>query len=133
MKYLKQLVIILLFSFLGELLQELLPLPVPAAIYGLLLLFLALTFKIVKPESIKTVAGRVPAEYHAFAVRGAGGQHPQPLGGSGPGNCAHYHGGAFVHRHCACRFGACDQASFGKGREGKWLSCSLILPCFLWL
>ena len=37
MKYLKQLVIILLFSFLGELLQELLPLPVPAAIYGLLL------------------------------------------------------------------------------------------------
>lgn len=57
MKYLKQLVIILLFSFLGELLQELLPLPVPAAIYGLLLLFLALTFKIVKPESIKTVAG----------------------------------------------------------------------------
>ena len=34
MKYLKQLVIILLFSFLGELLQELLPLPVPAAIYG---------------------------------------------------------------------------------------------------
>lgn len=57
MKYLKQLVIILLFSFLGELLQELLPLPVPAAIYGLLLLFLALTFQIVKPESIKTVAG----------------------------------------------------------------------------
>lgn len=56
MKYLKQLVIILLFSFLGELLQELLPLPVPAAIYGLLL-FLALTFQIVKPESIKTVAG----------------------------------------------------------------------------
>lgn len=57
MKYFKQLVIILLFSFLGELLQELLPLPIPAAIYGLVLLFLALTFKIIRPESIKTVAG----------------------------------------------------------------------------
>lgn len=53
MKYLKQLTIILLFSFLGELLNLLLPLPVPASIYGMLLLFLALSFKIIKLEQIE--------------------------------------------------------------------------------
>jgi len=35
MKYLRQFMIILLFSFLGELLKYVLPFPVPASIYGL--------------------------------------------------------------------------------------------------
>ncbi len=39
MKYIRQLGIILLVSFLGELLHYLLPLPVPASIYGIVLLF----------------------------------------------------------------------------------------------
>ena len=34
MKYLRQFMIILLFSFLGELLKYVLPFPVPASIYG---------------------------------------------------------------------------------------------------
>lgn len=42
MKYLRQVCILLLFSCLGELLHGWLPLPVPAALYGLVLLFLAL-------------------------------------------------------------------------------------------
>lgn len=42
MKYLKQLLIILLFSFLGEVLHELIPVQIPASIYGLVLLFGAL-------------------------------------------------------------------------------------------
>ena len=42
MKYLSQVIIILLFSFLGEVLQSLIPLPIPAAIYGIVLLLLAL-------------------------------------------------------------------------------------------
>ena len=42
MKHLRQFLIILLFSFLGEGLKALLPLPVPASIYGLVLLFTAL-------------------------------------------------------------------------------------------
>lgn len=42
MKYLRQFMIILLFSFLGELLKYVLPFPVPASIYGLVLLFIAL-------------------------------------------------------------------------------------------
>ena len=36
MKYIKQFAIILTVSFLGEALRALLPLPVPASIYGLL-------------------------------------------------------------------------------------------------
>ncbi len=53
MKYVKQFTLILLFSFVGELLNKLLPLPVPASIYGLVLLFLCLEFKLIKLEQIK--------------------------------------------------------------------------------
>ena len=42
MKYVKQFGIILLISFAGEALNYLLPLPVPASIYGLVLMFLCL-------------------------------------------------------------------------------------------
>ena len=38
MRYLKQFTIILFVSFLGETLHYLIPLPVPASIYGLLLM-----------------------------------------------------------------------------------------------
>ncbi|MBO5348471.1 MAG: CidA/LrgA family protein [Clostridia bacterium] len=53
MKYLKQLMIILLFSFIGEVLNTVIPLPIPASIYGMLLLFIALSLKIVKLEQVK--------------------------------------------------------------------------------
>ncbi len=53
MKYIRQFLIILLISFMGELLKELLPLPVPASIYGLVLLFLALEFHIIPLEAVK--------------------------------------------------------------------------------
>lgn len=56
MKYIKQLLIILLFTALGELLAYLLPLPIPAAIYGLVLLFLALCLGFLKPEAISETA-----------------------------------------------------------------------------
>ena len=45
MKSMKQFAIILLFSFIGEALHALIPLPVPASIYGIVLLFLALERK----------------------------------------------------------------------------------------
>ena len=41
MKYVKQFAVILIFSFLGEILNALIPLPIPGNIYGLALLFLA--------------------------------------------------------------------------------------------
>ena len=53
MRYLKQLVIILLISFLGELLHTFIPLPVPASIYGLVLMLLALCTGVVKLASVR--------------------------------------------------------------------------------
>lgn len=53
MKYIKQLSIILLISFLGELIHYLLPLPIPASIYGLILLFVALLTGIVPLSAVK--------------------------------------------------------------------------------
>ena len=53
MKYVWQLVIILGVSFLGELLNFLIPLPVPASIYGLVILFLLLLTKVIKVEHVK--------------------------------------------------------------------------------
>jgi holin-like protein len=53
MKYLHQILLILLFSFLGEVLHALLPWPIPASIYGMLLLFAALSMKIIRVEQVK--------------------------------------------------------------------------------
>lgn len=56
MKYIKQLVYILLFSFLGEVLQAVIPLPIPAAIYGIVLLLLALMTGLMKTEMVSDTA-----------------------------------------------------------------------------
>lgn len=56
MKYLKQVGIILTISFIGEILYRVIPLPVPAGIYGIILLFLALECKIIKLEQVKDVS-----------------------------------------------------------------------------
>ena len=53
MKYLSQFLIILGFTFAGEALQRLVPLPIPATVYGLLLLFAALCLGLVKLEQVK--------------------------------------------------------------------------------
>ena len=57
MKYLSQFCIILSFTLAGEALQRILPLPIPASVWGLALLFLALCFGLVKPEQVKDAAG----------------------------------------------------------------------------
>lgn len=53
MKYLKQFLIIIAFCFIGEALHVLLPLPVPASIYGLVLMFCALQFKIFSLSAVE--------------------------------------------------------------------------------
>lgn len=53
MKYLKQFGIIMFISFIGEMLNRVISLPVPASIYGIVILFLCLEIKIIKVESIK--------------------------------------------------------------------------------
>lgn len=56
MKYIRQILLILLFSFLGELLHQIIPMPIPASIYGMVLLFAALSLRILRPEHIKDAA-----------------------------------------------------------------------------
>ena len=56
MKYLKQVLIITLFCLAGELLAAVIPLPVPAAIYGIVLLFTALCTGLLKKEQVEETA-----------------------------------------------------------------------------
>lgn len=56
MKYVWQFCIILLVTFLGEMLHELLPLPVPTGIYGMALMFLALLLKIIPLGAVEDTA-----------------------------------------------------------------------------
>lgn len=56
MKYLFQFLIVITFSFLGEMLNWLIPLPVPASIYGIVLLFIALELKIVKVSQVREIS-----------------------------------------------------------------------------
>lgn len=53
MKYVIQFLIIAAFSFVGELLHWFIPLPIPASIYGIVLLFIALELKWVKVSDIR--------------------------------------------------------------------------------
>ncbi len=52
MKYLSQFLTILGFTFVGEALQRIVPLPIPASVYGLVLLFAALCLGLVKLEQV---------------------------------------------------------------------------------
>lgn len=57
MKALRQFGIILFISFLGEALHAALPLPVPASVYGLVLMLSALCTGILKTEQVKKASG----------------------------------------------------------------------------
>ena len=56
MRYLGQFSIILLFSLAGEALHALLPLPVPASIYGIVLLLACLMAGVVRVDAIREVS-----------------------------------------------------------------------------
>ena len=53
MKYIRQFGIILLISFIGEVLNQIIPLPIPASIYGLIIMFTALQTKILPLDKVK--------------------------------------------------------------------------------
>ena len=53
MKYIRQTALILLFTLAGELCHILLPIPVPASIYGMVLMLIALATKILRVEAVK--------------------------------------------------------------------------------
>lgn len=56
MDYLKQFTIIIIISFIGEILNYFLPLPCPASIYGLVIMFLCLQLKIIKLHQVEKAA-----------------------------------------------------------------------------
>lgn len=56
MKYLRQLLIILIFSFAGEALHYLVPIQIPASIYGLVLLFIGLMTGLIRLSQVQETA-----------------------------------------------------------------------------
>lgn len=56
MKYIPQFLYILSFSLIGEVLQAAIPLPIPAAIYGLVLLLIALATGLLKVRQVEDAA-----------------------------------------------------------------------------
>ena len=56
MKYVRQFWIILLISAMGEALHVLIPLPVPASVYGLVIMLIALGTHIIRLEQVKEAA-----------------------------------------------------------------------------
>ena len=56
MKYLKQFLIILSVCCVGELIKYFVPLPIPASIYGLVLMLILLLTKVVRLEQVKDAA-----------------------------------------------------------------------------
>ena len=56
MKLLKQFTVIMLLSFLGEVLHALIPFPIPASIYGIMLLFFLLERKVLQVDDIREVS-----------------------------------------------------------------------------
>ena len=53
LKYTLQLIIIMAISQLGELLNKIIPLPIPASIYGMIILFTALCTGVIKLSAVK--------------------------------------------------------------------------------
>ena len=56
MRLLRQFLIIALVSFAGEGLHALIPLPVPASVYGLVLMLLLLLLRVIKVEQVRRAA-----------------------------------------------------------------------------
>ncbi len=72
MKYLKQLLIILAICFIGEILHAVIPLPIPASIYGLVLMLLCLITKLIPEHAVAEVSdfllGIMPVMFIPSAV-----------------------------------------------------------------
>ena len=68
MKYMKQAGIIATISFIGELLHFFVPLPIPASVYGMVILFVFLCLKIIKLSQVEDVANRLLSVMPIFFI-----------------------------------------------------------------
>ena len=57
MKYIMQFGIIIGLSLIGEVLNAIVPLPVPSSVWGMVLLFVLLCLKVIKLDQIEVTAG----------------------------------------------------------------------------
>lgn len=53
MKYLKQFLLILMITLIGEIFKYIIPLPIPASIYGMIILFVCLMTGIIRLDAVK--------------------------------------------------------------------------------
>jgi holin-like protein len=67
-KMIKGLFYILLFYFLGELVSKLMGGFIPGSVLGMIFLFLALQFKVLKPENVKATATIITKNMAVFFV-----------------------------------------------------------------
>ncbi|MBQ0051741.1 MAG: CidA/LrgA family protein [Treponema sp.] len=56
MNIIRQFTILVVFCFIGEILHKIIPLPVPSAIYGMVLMFCALQFKLMPLSAVEKVS-----------------------------------------------------------------------------
>ena len=56
MKFMKQLAIIMVISFIAEIMEVLIPLPIAASVYGLVLMLIGLVTKIIPLEKVEGAA-----------------------------------------------------------------------------
>lgn len=73
MKYFKQAFIIIMITLIAEVLSHTLPLPLPASIYGMVILFICLMTGVIKLDQVESVGEWLIAVMPAmFVVPGAG-------------------------------------------------------------
>ena len=106
MKLLYEFGVIMAVTFLGEICHAVLPLPIPASIYGLLLMLFALCTKIIKLEQVK-VAGDFLLDIMPpmFIPAGVGLLHGMAGSETGPDPCTGDH-------RC------CNRRCYGSDRPG---------------
>lgn len=56
MKFVKQFGIILFIAFISEIFHKIIPLPIPTSIYGIVILFICLSTKIIKVSAVKEIS-----------------------------------------------------------------------------
>lgn len=73
MKYFKQAFVIIVITLIAEVLSHVLPLPLPASIYGMVILFICLMTGVIKLDQVENVGEWLIAVMPAmFVVPGAG-------------------------------------------------------------
>ena len=123
MKFMKQFGIILAVTFLGEALKYVIPLPIPASIYGLVLMLLALCTGILKLDQVKEAATFLIEIMPMMFIPAAVGLMDS-LGTDQRDLRTAYSGHVDHNSRCHGGNRTCDTVYHTKGRQGgRWTRC----------